>query len=98
MLEARLDLAKGGITQSFSTRNRMTAAQQITLELLDGPFEYFQGVWEFHALGDAACKISLNLEFNVNSSVLGAAAARLFDKVTNNLVDAVSRRATQIYG
>ena len=98
LMEARLDLAKGGIAQSFSTRNRMIDAKQITLELLDGPFEYFEGLWEFRALGDSACKMSLNLDFNVNSTVLGAAASRLFEKVTNNLVDAVSKRARQIYG
>jgi len=98
LMEARLDLAKGGIAQSFSTRNRMIDAKQITLELLDGPFDYFEGLWEFRALGDSACKMSLNLDFNVNSTVLGAAASRLFEKVTNNLVDAVSKRARQIYG
>ena len=98
LMEARLDLAKGGIAQSFSTRNRMIDAKQITLELLDGPFDYFEGLWEFRALGDSACKMSLNLDFNVNSTVLGAAASRLFEKVTNNLVDAVSQRARQIYG
>jgi ribosome-associated toxin RatA of RatAB toxin-antitoxin module len=98
MLEARLDLARGGIKQSFSTRNRMQPAREITLELLDGPFDNFTGRWDFHALGDSACKMSLYLEFKFNSSLLGAAASRLFDKVTNNLVDAVSRRATQLYG
>lgn len=98
LMEARLDLAKGGIAQSFSTRNRMIDAKQITLELLDGPFDYFEGLWEFRALGDSACKMSLNLDFNVNSTVLGAAASRLLEKVTNNLVDAVSKRARQIYG
>lgn len=98
MLEARLDLARGGINQSFSTRNRMRAAQQITLELLDGPFEYFNGHWGFHALGDSACKMSLYLEFKFSSKLLGVAASRLFEKVTNNLVDAVGRRATQLYG
>ncbi|MCB1690644.1 MAG: type II toxin-antitoxin system RatA family toxin [Halioglobus sp.] len=98
VLEARLDLARGGIKQSFSTRNRMHAAREITLELLDGPFDNFTGRWDFHALGDSACKMSLYLEFKFNSSLLGAAASRLFDKVTNNLVDAVSRRATQLYG
>ena len=98
LMEARLDLARGGIAQSFSTRNRMIDAKQITLELLDGPFDYFEGLWEFRALGDSACKMSLNLDFNVNSTVLGAAASRLFEKVTNNLVDAVSKRARQIYG
>lgn len=98
LLEARLDLARGGINQSFSTRNRMRAAQEITLELLDGPFEYFSGHWDFRALGDSACKMSLYLEFKFSSKLLGVAASRLFEKVTNNLVDAVGRRATQIYG
>jgi len=98
LLEARLDLARGGINQSFSTRNRMRAAQEITLELLDGPFEHFSGHWDFRALGDSACKMSLYLEFKFSSKLLGVAASRLFEKVTNNLVDAVGRRATQIYG
>jgi ribosome-associated toxin RatA of RatAB toxin-antitoxin module len=42
--------------------------------------------------------MSLNLEFTINGALLSAAASRLFDKVTNNLVDAVGRRANQIYG
>lgn len=98
LIEARLDLARGGIRQSFSTRNRLVAAREITLELIDGPFDTFVGRWDFQALGDAGCKLSLNLEFNMNSSVLGAAAARLFDRVSNNLVDAMCRRADEMYG
>jgi len=98
VLEARLDLARGGISQSFSTRNVLFAPSEITLELLDGPFEYLRGRWEFRALDEAACKMSLNLEFSMNSSVLGAAAGKLFDRVTNNLVDAVGRRAADLYG
>jgi ribosome-associated toxin RatA of RatAB toxin-antitoxin module len=98
LIEARLDLARGGISQSFSTRNRMTGFEQISLELLEGPFDYFEGRWNFKALGEAACKISLNLEFRVNSAILGAAAGRLLDRVTGNLVDAVGRRAQQLYG
>ena len=98
LVEARLDLARGGIRQSFSTRNRPFAVHEITLELIDGPFERFSGSWHFRALGDAACKMSLNLDFKLNNSVLGVAASRLFDRVTNNLVDAVGRRASQMYG
>lgn len=98
LIEARLDLARSGIRQSFSTRNRLVAAREITLELIDGPFDTFVGRWDFQALGDAGCKLSLNLEFNMNSSVLGAAAARLFDRVSNNLVDAMCRRADEMYG
>ncbi|MEZ5572042.1 MAG: type II toxin-antitoxin system RatA family toxin [Halioglobus sp.] len=98
LVEARLDLARGGISQSFSTRNRLCDAREITLELIEGPFEYFAGRWEFRELGDSACKLSLMLEFKISSKLLGAAASRLFDKVTNNLMDAVGRRACQLYG
>lgn len=98
VMEARLDLSRGGIRQSFTTRNTLDAPRSITLELLDGPFERFQGRWEFLALGDSACKVTLDLEFSVNSVIVGAAATRLFDRVTNNLVDAIGRRARQLYG
>ena len=33
VIEARLDLARAGIKQSFSTRNRMVSTREITLEL-----------------------------------------------------------------
>ena len=98
VLEARLDLARGGISHSFCTRNTLVAGERINLELLEGPFEHFGGHWEFLGLGESACKISLNLEFIINNGLLGAAAARLFDRVTNNLVDAVGQRATELYG
>ena len=98
LMEARLDLARGGIRHSFSTRNRMLAPEKISLELLDGPFTRFAGHWDFIALGEQACKMSLNLQFEMNSSLLGAAASKLFEKVTGNLVDAMERRARQVYG
>jgi ribosome-associated toxin RatA of RatAB toxin-antitoxin module len=98
LVEARLQLSKGGISQSFSTRNRLQAPERITLELLDGPFDFFQGRWEFRGLAENACKVTLYLEFTTSSLLVGAAAGRLFDRATNNLVDAVGRRARQLYG
>ena len=99
VVEARLDLSRGGIAHSFATRNRASSEHHtIDLELLDGPFETFSGRWEFQQLGEMACKVSLDLDFRFNNSLLGAAAGKLFDSVTSNLVDAVSRRAKTIYG
>ena len=98
LVEARLDLSKGGVSQSFTTRNRMVDAEHISLELVEGPFEQFEGRWEVTPLGDAACKVSLGLAFRVNNAVLGAAASKLFDSVTNNLVAAVEKRAKELYG
>jgi ribosome-associated toxin RatA of RatAB toxin-antitoxin module len=97
-VEARLDLARGGIGHSFATRNRMQPYDYIELELLDGPFDRFGGRWQFQALGDMACKVTLDLEFSLRSNLLGAAATKLFESVTANLVDALAKRAKQLYG
>jgi len=98
IVEARLDLARGGIRQSFSTRNRCEPHHTIELELVEGPFEQFTGRWQFQRLGDMACKVSLDLEFTLSNGLLGMAAGRMFESVTVNLVDAVTRRARQLYG
>ena len=98
LVEARLDLARGGVSHSFSTRNHLVPGREIVLELLDGPFDHFHGRWDFQQLGNDGCKMSLDLQFRINSRVLGVAAARLFDRVTNDLVDAVAGRARKLYG
>ena len=98
LMEARLDLSRGGVSHSLSTRNRLQEPDSICLELLEGPFDFFEGRWEFRALSEVACKVSLNLQFNVNNAILGAAASHLFDKVSSNMVDAVEKRARQLYG
>ncbi|MDP5054518.1 MAG: type II toxin-antitoxin system RatA family toxin [Congregibacter sp.] len=97
-MEARLDLARGGISQSFTTRNELIPYECIRLTLKDGPFEQFAGAWRFQALAEQACKVSLDLEFSFRGGLLSAAAAKLFDRVTGNLVDAVVRRAQDVYG
>jgi ribosome-associated toxin RatA of RatAB toxin-antitoxin module len=96
-MEARLDLARGGISQSFTTYNVLTPYTRIELTLREGPFEHFDGAWRFDALAVQACKVSLDLEFRVRGNLLGAAAAHLLDRVTGNLVDAVVRRAGELY-
>jgi len=97
-IEARLDLSRAGISQSFTTRNELVPYKMIRLTLKDGPFEQFSGAWRFQALAEQACKVSLDLEFSFRGGLLSAAAAKLFDRVTGNLVDAVVRRAQDIYG
>src|SRR6056297_410461 len=97
-MEARLELARGGISQSFTTVNTLTANEAIELRLREGPFERFAGCWRFLALGEAACKVSLELDFTIRNALVGVAAGRLFERVTNSQVEAVARRARQVYG
>lgn len=98
LVEARLELARGGITQAFATRNRLERPQLIVMELLEGPFRTFAGRWQFNALAPEACKVSLDLQFELDGKLASLAAGKLFEGVAISLVDSLCRRAHQLYG
>ena len=80
------------------TQNTLARAQTIDLRLIDGPFERFSGVWTFKSLAPDACKVALLLDFRLKSSLINAAAGKLFDRVAHDLVDAVVKRAQTVLG
>ena len=95
---ASLWLSKAGISHCFTTCNRLQRPQSMTLTLVEGPFERFQGEWVFRPLGESACKASLRLEFDLARGLAGVAVGKLFDRVAVDLVDAIVRRASQQLG
>ena len=97
-IDARLELSKGGVHYSFSTRNRLLPPERIELTLLEGPFERFAGLWTFQALSPQACKVTLHLEFEMSGKLLSFAVKTLFNSVANQLVDALVKRANSLYG
>ncbi|XLX39580.1 type II toxin-antitoxin system RatA family toxin [Ectopseudomonas mendocina] len=95
---ASLEVAKGGIGQRFVTRNVLLPGQRIEMNLQEGPFSSLNGVWEFKALGDKACKISLDLAFDYAGPLVRATLGPLFNQAANTMVDAFCQRAKQLYG
>src|SRR5690606_34408725 len=75
---ARLDLRKGGVSYSFTTRNQLHPPGEIRLAIHSGPLKRLSGVWRFAALAESACKVSLSLEFEANNQLVGIAATSLF--------------------
>lgn len=96
-LEARLDLSKGGVRQSFVTRNQLKPPRVMTMSLVDGPFSRLDGRWQFTPLNDQACKVSFTLDFELQNRLLGMAVGKLFEGMVNKQVDALCQRAKQIY-
>ncbi|QNH07725.1 type II toxin-antitoxin system RatA family toxin [Ectopseudomonas composti] len=95
---ASLEVAKGSIGQRFVTRNVLLPGQRIEMNLQEGPFTSLNGVWEFKALGDKACKISLDLTFDYAGPLVRATLGPLFNQAANTMVDAFCLRAKQLYG
>jgi len=96
-LEARLELSKAGVAQTFVTRNHLKAPETMTMTLVDGPFKHLQGCWTFKPLGEGACKVSFDLEFELHNKFLGLAAAKVLESVASKQVDALCARARKIY-
>lgn len=92
-----LCLSKAGITQRFTTRNELQRPSSIVLHLVEGNFSSFEARWEFVALTANACKVSLEMNFEFKSSIVGFAAEKLFASVASNLVDTLVKRAQTVY-
>lgn len=95
---ARLDLRKAGVKYSFTTCNTLHPHNTIDIELENGPFRKLKGQWQFQALAENACKVSLKLEFEMQNSLVGVAASSLFASVANSMVTTFTDRADQLYG
>jgi ribosome-associated toxin RatA of RatAB toxin-antitoxin module len=90
---ARLDLRAAGLSTWFVTENRMAPPHHIDLRLVDGPFKRLTGRWEFHALDESACRVTLTLDFEPASRLLAPAFALGFQALADRMVDDFVRAA-----
>jgi len=97
-LVARLDLKFAGFTQSFTTRNTLDPPRRIGMDLVDGPFRELHGGWEFAALGDDGCKVSLALDFDYSGSFIAPLMRAGFQKLADRMVDEFCAEADRAYG
>lgn len=97
-MRASILISKAGVKQWFTTHNRLTRANSIQMELVDGPFSQLTGGWTILSLSDSACKIELNLDFSFSSKLVEMAFGRVFNAIASNMVIAFTERAKQIYG
>jgi ribosome-associated toxin RatA of RatAB toxin-antitoxin module len=97
-VEASLELHKGSVSKSFTTRNTHHPDEAIDLSLVGGPFRHLEGGWRFEPLGDEGCKVSLELDFEFESRMVDMLFGSFFEDTCNSLVDAFTTRAADIYG
>jgi len=95
---ATLKVRVSGVSQSFTTRNRFTPGERLTLSLVKGPFKTFSGEWLFVPLGSDGSKVTLVLSFDFSSKVISTAFRRGFTHIADHLVFEFCKRADDIYG
>lgn len=97
LMVASLTLTRAGVSQQFTTRNKLAAPQRIDLQLVEGPFTTLNGYWLFSQLGEDGCKTEMNLKFDFNSRMLNATFGKVFEQVADSLVEAFCERAKVLH-
>lgn len=97
-IEATLELHKGSVSNHFTTLNTRHEFEAIDIALVGGPFRHLKGGWRFKDLGDAGCKVSLELDFQFSSMMVDLMFGHFFEDTCNSLVDAFTRRAVEVFG
>ena len=96
-MTASLLVSKGGLKKWFTTENTFENGCKINLKLVDGPFKHLSGAWVLSALSEEACKVSLELEYEFSNKMFDLAFGRAFTGLANNMVQAFTQRAKEIY-
>lgn len=98
MIEASLEMQRGAVKKTFTTRNTLQPGVAMGIALVDGPFRNLSGDWQFEQLGEDGSKVSLHMEFEFENRVVDALFGRFFEDTCNSLIDSFTQRAHKIYG
>lgn len=86
-MKARLDFNLKGLSTSFTTENTIKENEYIEMKLVDGPFKYLDGKWEFKKISDKTI-IFLTVNYEAESKIVEYTIGKSLEKITNYLVQA----------
>ena len=95
---AKLKISYSKLNIQFTTRNQNILNSRIILNLVDGPFSSLEGVWDFKELNAEACKVSINMQFKFDRSLVPSIFSKVFEKIISMQLDSFQKRAKQLYG
>lgn len=100
-IEASVEVKKGFMSKSFTTRNELTRPSAIDMHLLEGPFKHLHGVWHFDALTKGKAPettVSLSMEFELDSGLIAGMIGPIFGVVSDTMLHHFCERAHAILG
>ena len=89
-----------GLRARFATRAVLDAPRRIEISSREPPFKRFDQLWTFSSAPKGGTIVEYESTLELRSSLLQHAMQALFDErqVAEETVDAIARRAQQIYG
>jgi ribosome-associated toxin RatA of RatAB toxin-antitoxin module len=95
---ATIRIAYRGLSQSFTTENLHERPNRIEMKLRDGPFSRLHGIWTFKALTPEACRVELEMDYEMRSGLIAQLLGPVFEQIAKTMVDAFVGRAEALAG
>ena len=93
---ACIEVCFRGVKERLVTRNSLTAGSGIAIDLVEGPFRFFQGGWTFTVVGAQGCGTDLEVAYEFDSRLLGLAVGPFVSGLADERVDAFAARAKRV--
>jgi ribosome-associated toxin RatA of RatAB toxin-antitoxin module len=90
---ATLEVRRGPLSTTFTTRNRLLEPREVSMQLVDGPFRALVGRWSLQPIGEQGCRIDLELRFEFARGFPAALLDPVFEDLAASLVDAFVARS-----
>ena len=74
------------------------AARKITTRYLDGPFKHMESEWRFNFVGETACDVDFEIDFEFKNRMLQTLIGVVFAEAVRRMVAAFEGRARALYG
>jgi ribosome-associated toxin RatA of RatAB toxin-antitoxin module len=95
---AQINIDYHGVRTHFTTANGNQPPGRIVISLRDGPFRRLDGIWQFRALSDSACKVEFELNYEFATPVLERLIGPVFGHIADSFIDAFVKRAVAVHG
>lgn len=100
-VEATVEVKKGFLSKSFTTRNELDRPKSIDMQLLEGPFKHMHGLWTFTKLSAARkpeTNVSLAMEFEFDSILLAGVLGPIFNHISDTMLHRFCEHAHHVLG
>ena len=91
---AKLNFNIKSLSTSFTTKNIVKKYNSIDMKLIEGPFKYLDGKWEFKKIEDTTI-IFLTIDYKAKNKIIEYAIGKSLEKITNTLVRAFVKEAAK---
>lgn len=86
------------LRQPFVSTAELERPRRVLVRSHDSPFRSLHLEWRFEPAASGSCRVSLNLDFHLQSSFLEQIASALFEQTAAGIIARFERRAQQLYG